>query len=58
MSLHSFGAGGPSGGGGTGAVLAATNYDYNVEVYTPGVTDVQVVNGGSPRNSFRASLVS
>jgi len=39
--------GGPSGGGGTGAVLAATNYDYNVEVYTPGVTDVQVVNGGS-----------
>lgn len=32
---------------GTGAVLAATNYDYNAGAYTQGVTSIQVVNGGT-----------
>ena len=34
-------------GGGTGAIAAATIYDYNQDVQTDGVTDVQVLVGGS-----------
>ena len=33
--------------GGTGAVLAATTYDYNADAYTTGIKDVQIVTGGT-----------
>ena len=33
--------------GGTGAVAAATTYDYNTETATDTIMDVQLLNGGS-----------
>ncbi len=45
-------------GRGTGAVLAATTYDYVGGVFTPGVADVQVVNGGSGYDNTTVVTVS
>ena len=45
-------------GTGNGAVLAATTYDYNNMVYTPGITDVQIVNGGTDYSSSTQVFVN
>ena len=44
--------------GGTGAVLAATTYDYNASAYTSGIKDVQVVIGGTNYSANTVVTVS